>query len=425
MINLLTELQEKLAKAKEIGDVKEITVLRGRLINAIKKEIAKISATISEYPEEEQNLKNLSTLLENEIQNHKMQLSGRYKKEFLDEKATVKAIFTVLPHGIKLSIDKVVACINQLKESKTNKEKIFNSLETAKSLGLSVATPAIFTAKFVARHWYLILLLLALLKLKLPSFGLFKNNGKGNEEFTPKEEPSYATNPATETNPAKSAAMEPNSATDLNPAIEPNLNPNTQNELNNGLLNAKDADPASSLSDPHLGPDTTATNLSDMLKENDPNKVFASQEELFSMLKKLAELQNKDNMIFDTYEDAIKYFMENAGMSKEDAINCLNGSLTGNIPSVRWLIGPKGMYSDEQINELSNLTTDEMNEFLNSKQEIIANLLDQQQVGDFSDLKNLKLDFDTILGTLGVAGTLMLLLKLGLAYETGGMSLAF
>ena len=157
---ILINLQNQLEKALIENDQKQITILRGRIIQELKKKIK-----LSENTEKEQLEKQLREMLEQ----HKMHIESRYKNEYSDEKKTFSAIVKVLPKGVGLSIKKVNATIEELKLAKKNKEKIFKTLETAKDLIEVPGTVVDFTIRFAIRHWYLLLLL-----LKLPKFDIGK-----------------------------------------------------------------------------------------------------------------------------------------------------------------------------------------------------------------------------------------------------------
>ena len=154
--NKLIELEKQLAKAEKSGNEKEITACRGRVIRELKSKIKSAS---------ELELNDLKQKLEQELENHKKQIDSRYKAEYKKPKKTFKSILTVLPVGIALAFKKVAATIEELKLAKTNKEKTFKSVETAKDTLKALGTPVDFTVRFAANHWYLLLLLLS---LKIP-----------------------------------------------------------------------------------------------------------------------------------------------------------------------------------------------------------------------------------------------------------------
>lgn len=174
----IDSLSEDLQTAQDANYISKITAKRGRLIREIQREIAKIKKSDRTDAKTIEVLDKLETRLRTEIDNHKEQLNDRYRDEFKKQKATVPAILTVLPKGVALQVQKVDTCIRELISAKTLKQKISAGVNIAKSLGMVTATPIIFTAKFIARHWYLVLLLLSL--LKAPNFKL--NDKKDNDD---------------------------------------------------------------------------------------------------------------------------------------------------------------------------------------------------------------------------------------------------
>ena len=143
------ELESYIKPEKEKVSASSITAKRGRLIRKIKSQI--------------KNLKKLENLLEEEIENHKEQLTDRYHKEFLDKKATFSDIFTALPRGLGIQIKKIGNCIDELKIAKNNKERIAGVFDLVKEAGILAATPFTFLGKFVIKHWYIPVAILAAL----------------------------------------------------------------------------------------------------------------------------------------------------------------------------------------------------------------------------------------------------------------------
>ena len=172
---------KKINNLKNNGNHKAATNRNGRLISKIKKEIAKAKKKEADSPEEKELLEKIENMLDGQLEWHKEELASRYKKEFLKKSATFAAVVTTLPKGIGLQAKRVINCINQLKEAKTNKERVFKVVELGKEIGLFVTTPVIFTVKFIVKHWYLILLLLTLL-LSLLKVPFFNNNFKKEDQ---------------------------------------------------------------------------------------------------------------------------------------------------------------------------------------------------------------------------------------------------
>ena len=179
---------KKINNLESNGNHKSATRRSGKLIRNVKKEIRNARNKGDLSPEENSILEQLENILDNQLEWHKNELANRYKNEFSKKPATVKAIITVLPHGVGLQAKRVVNCINQLKEAKTNKEKVFKIIEIGKEIGLLALTPAIFTVKFIVKHWYLLLLLLLL--LRLPGFN-FEWEKKPKPELDPEPEYEY------------------------------------------------------------------------------------------------------------------------------------------------------------------------------------------------------------------------------------------
>jgi len=183
---------------------KEITAIRGRLIAKIKKEIKKIKEKEDLSDDEKKSIEQLEERLRNLLHDHHTQIDDRYNKEFIKQKADLKSLITVLPKAVGLAAKKIATCISELQEAKTNKSRIFKALDVLKSIGMFVATPFIYTVKFAANHWYLVLLLLLL--AKFPHL-----NKKPQNERVNQTQEDYATDEALEPNvePVKSPVASP------------------------------------------------------------------------------------------------------------------------------------------------------------------------------------------------------------------------
>lgn len=151
---------ESIKKALDIAisenNPKEVTVLRGRLINEYKKEIETLLKDQDISPEEKARLVELKEALQEEIEKHKIQLSARYNKEFINKKSKIGTIFTAIPNAISIAINKVKTCIGDIKNAKDKKEKTEKTIDALKSIGLLAATPFIGIGKFVLDQWYLV-----------------------------------------------------------------------------------------------------------------------------------------------------------------------------------------------------------------------------------------------------------------------------
>ena len=110
----------------------------------------------------------LRELYGEELKRHKENIKDRYNNEFVHRKTKLFSMFTMLPKAVGLAVDKVKTCIDEKKEAKENLAKQEGNKKIFKALGQVVATPFIFTGKWVIDHWYLLLLLLLGKKGKRP-----------------------------------------------------------------------------------------------------------------------------------------------------------------------------------------------------------------------------------------------------------------
>ena len=161
----IEKIKEKMTNIRakaDRGENAEASVISGRLIRSIKKEIR--DAKNSDNEESIKKIEDLKKLLDIQLEWHGKHLKKRYSEEFIHEKADFKSLVTVLPKAVGIAVKRVTNSINKLKEAKSNKEKAFGLLDTVKETGLLVATPVIYAAKFIVSHWYLIFLFLSLFK---------------------------------------------------------------------------------------------------------------------------------------------------------------------------------------------------------------------------------------------------------------------
>lgn len=162
MIEKIEEMEKELLKTHE-PEVK--TAIRGRIILKIKEFLKN-----PEITEEEKNT--LEEKQKNHLKEQKKHLDNRYVNEFLKDKAVVGSMFTTLPKGVKISVERIKNSIEELKQAKTNKEKIFKVLGLMRSITQTVLTPVVYGGKFLLRHWYAVLISLGI--LELTDTGIFK-----------------------------------------------------------------------------------------------------------------------------------------------------------------------------------------------------------------------------------------------------------
>ena len=210
----LDDLYKKLYEAIEKNDIKKITSCRGRLIRALKRnkseiekvyEDVKILEEINTLIDEGKSISEISELLNREenkkykyyfgeciadkssfktkfkklyeenkvrkivlyynalneeLKEHGEVLKERYSSEFLEKKAKLKNLTTMLPNAVGLSIKKLNNTINELKNARTNRKKLSKLIDVAKDTGRVIGTPALYLGKFVANNWYSIYALL-------------------------------------------------------------------------------------------------------------------------------------------------------------------------------------------------------------------------------------------------------------------------
>ena len=171
------DLKNELDAAISSLDAKKVTSLRGRLINAYRKEIKELLKKESLTDDEREKLESLRDNLKEEVNKHKVQLSSRYSKEFVNKKTTFGTIFTMLPNAVSIAINKVKTCISEIKESRNKKEETKNRMEALKSIGLLV-----YLGKFVLDKWYAVLGLGAAIQLFKDPVG-FLNSAKDIGNF--------------------------------------------------------------------------------------------------------------------------------------------------------------------------------------------------------------------------------------------------
>lgn len=161
---MIEELKNELRAAIQSGQQKNVTHIRGKLIAAYKKKIKELEEKESLTDEEQIKLNTLKEELIKEVSEHKIQLDARYSNEVIREETSLTKI-TEVPKNVGIAIEKVKACIEDLKLAKTNKQKLFKSLELVKSLGMVIGAPAIYAGKITLKAWYIPVIILSILKI--------------------------------------------------------------------------------------------------------------------------------------------------------------------------------------------------------------------------------------------------------------------
>ncbi len=156
----ITSLKKQLEVALQTGNQKNITTLRGRLIKRYKEELEKYYEKTDLSIEEKQNLEEIEKEFKVLLYKHKLQLDARYREEFIDKRADVMSLFTVLPNSIGLAVQKVKTCIDQMKLANSNRKKSKEVFDVVKALGLLVSTPVLYLGKFALNQWYIFAVLI-------------------------------------------------------------------------------------------------------------------------------------------------------------------------------------------------------------------------------------------------------------------------
>lgn len=160
---------------------KKLTAARGRLIRKIESAINKVKSLEKMSQSDHELSLKLEDLLREQLKKHKEQIDQRYSDEFLHKKATISTIITSLPKGVALQVRCISTCIDELKEAKTNKERFLGSVELLKSLGMTAATPIIYTVKFMVDHWYIVPLVFGYITGKISELNKKRKDGKGSK----------------------------------------------------------------------------------------------------------------------------------------------------------------------------------------------------------------------------------------------------
>ena len=204
----IDKMYEKLYDAINTKDLKKITFARGRLIRTLKrnkKEIKKLyeeieplekinyllskdasmdeirgilinKDNINYFMEFQDSLSNKESFkkqfdalyktkdvkrimmyynaLSKELECQKTDYNKRYKEEFLNKNGNIKTTLASFPKALALSVKSIANSINEIKESKTNKQKILNMMESLKGVGRLTTLPIVFTGKFITSIWY-------------------------------------------------------------------------------------------------------------------------------------------------------------------------------------------------------------------------------------------------------------------------------
>jgi len=252
--NSLAEIEnEKLniGDEKKPIDAKTITANRGRLIKKIKLLIEKLEAKENKTAEELEEIERLKETLSDELTKHKAQLKDRYRNEFISGNAKITGLATTLPTGISIQVQRVLNCIDEIRSAKKMSTKFKNGIKLLKETGLLLATPAIFTGKFIIEHWYVITLVLSIfpevLELLTKAGGLIGKIAHKVLPYFKKDKDKDKNNNNENSNGKPETEIVPESMPELDPRMTDRLTPILPN-FNNPLsdLSNKNTLPAPS-----------------------------------------------------------------------------------------------------------------------------------------------------------------------------------
>ena len=492
VINNDEDKKDKINYIKNLIYKNSYTPFEEKLLNIINSNIDDIDKMKKEFNDLDENngIKELIELREThakELEKHRKNIDQRYRDEFIKKKTNLLSVVTMLPKAVGLACKKVATCVKEVKQAKTNKEKLNKIFAVFKASGQVLATPIIFTGKFIVDHWYLLLVgIVAVLKLfpgVLETLGnLFKrffhffkkkkkkkdDDDKDKKDGKEAEEPvavpaadevpvtvphtsaiNYQTDPRFQTKPATTPVAVPHTSainyqTDprfqAKPATTPATVPHTSaiNYQTDPRFQAKPATtPAvetnSSAPEPAapepVTPEPTMT-FGDAINWNKATESAAD-----AFIRFLSENgYSKENgyFIFPTIDDMYTYYdavYQGYLTLSEELRYYEDFSLVaqyggGNM----WLLGKAGLFGSEQ--QLMDIMNSDVSTYA-SLVENNAALFDSLMSVDAKKSMFSGLNINAVSETLGVstgvaAGCLIVygLIKLGLAIPTSGASLA-
>ena len=241
VINNDEDKKDKINYIKNLIYKNSYTPFEEKLLNIINSNIDDIDKMKKEFNDLDENngIKELIELREThakELEKHRKNIDQRYRDEFIKKKTNLLSVVTMLPKAVGLACKKVATCVKEVKQAKTNKEKLNKIFAVFKASGQVLATPIIFTGKFIVDHWYLLLVgIVAVLKLfpgVLETLGdlfkrfffFFKKKKKKKDDDKDKKDGKEAAEPVAE--PAAEEAEAP--ATLHNSAINYQADPRFQ-----------------------------------------------------------------------------------------------------------------------------------------------------------------------------------------------------
>lgn len=95
--------------------------------------------------------------LNEELECQKRDYKQRYSEEFLHNKGDIKTTLASFPKAMALSAKSIANSVNEIKEARSNRKRVLDSMETLKQMGKLTVTPIVFTGKFITSIWYTVM----------------------------------------------------------------------------------------------------------------------------------------------------------------------------------------------------------------------------------------------------------------------------
>ena len=145
----------------------------------------------------------------------------------------------------------------------------------------------------------------------------------------------------------------------------------------------------------------------------------SAKEEYFNLLRQALPTNLNDSYtVFDTYQDAVQYCVNEFGYTVKEAQDILSGNSVIEKPSIMWLVGEGGFFADSEVEMLQNYTKEQLTKMIEDNQDLVDKAVNMHNSGN---------SVSEIFGNLGTGGLVLFtcyeLLQYGLAIPTDGLSL--
>lgn len=174
---------EALKTLRKKEDLDENGKFRKKHINYAEKEIKTLSVNQELNDLEKNHLEKLKNEYPKLIEQYKNNLETRTKNNLLKAEQNLTKTVIALPKGCLLNIKKVEACIKDMKNAKTNKEKYSKIINIVKSATGLVATPVTYLTRWSMNSILLITFGISLNKANEKIKGMLEKNNKNSTEI--------------------------------------------------------------------------------------------------------------------------------------------------------------------------------------------------------------------------------------------------